>query len=60
MYTVFVTWEGTKRAERLANGYTTTKRIHATMFPTWEDAERAAKQALIDIPGVRSWRVAPF
>jgi hypothetical protein len=61
MFTVFVTWvDAPKRSERLANGSTTKRKIHASMFQTREEARRAAEQSLEGIPAVLAWRVAPF
>lgn len=62
MFTVFVTWKGAKRSERLdaAGGTTTTRRVFASMFPDQASAVRAAHACLDGIADVASWRVAPF
>ncbi len=60
MFTVMVKWSDAKRAERLANGTTTTRKFYATMFRSQADAERAARQSLDGIAGIDRWWVAPF
>lgn len=59
-YTVMVKWAGRKRAERLATGTTTTRKVHASLFHSREDATRAAREAFTGIAGVERWWIAPF
>lgn len=60
MFTVMVKWNDECRAQRLGNGHTTTRRVHAAMFRTREDAQAAGEQALHGVAGIERWWVAPF